>query len=180
MPFAARRFENTRQRVTRSDVLVLEMIERYEFLIADDKARLAVEHHEALRHVGKRRVEANVLRFELRFPLPQFLGARDDGRFEVTLNPVDLLDHQRDRAIGAPPVAVGLVVGSTDEAVQFFKIDSTGVVERLADLLRKKFVHDDHLPYKNRIQATSAKVVTVMVWLCSSQRPDLACGEISP
>ena len=84
-------------------------------LVADHQPPVAVEHQQRLRHVVDGGLEAQVLRLELRLALAQRRGAHLDQLFEPAVERVELLDHQRDRAVGAAAVAVGLLVGRGDE-----------------------------------------------------------------
>jgi hypothetical protein len=101
--------------MARPDIVRLEAIHLDVALITDDEAAAAVEHHEALGHVGDGGVEAQVLRLQIRLPRPQFLGTLDHEPLEVALDSIDLLDHQGHRSVGAPAVAVVLFIGAADE-----------------------------------------------------------------
>ena len=131
-----------------------------------------VEHQQALRHVVERGVEAHVLRLQLGLALAQLGGAFLDQPLQPAIELVELLDHQRDRAVGAPPVAVGLLVGRADQLAERVEIDLARRLVAFASCLGEQLVHG--------LRPLRVIGVTVMVWLCSSHRPDAACGEISP
>ena len=131
-----------------------------------------VEHQQRLRHVVERGVEPQVLRLQLLLALAQRGGALLHQPLEPAVELVELLDHQRDRAVGAAAVAVGLLVGGGDQLAELLGIDLARGLGRFRKLSGEKLVHG--------CQAASVIVVTVMVWLCSWQTPDAPCGEISP
>ena len=116
---------------------MLEAIHIDVALIAEDKARVAVEHDETLGHIGNCRVEAHVLRVQIGLPRSQFARALDDLMFQVAVDGVDLLDHQCHGSVGAPTVAVEFLIGTADEIAKAFQIDRSEFVGRLDELLRK-------------------------------------------
>jgi hypothetical protein len=125
------------QSVTGLDAFGLEAV-----LVADDEPGLAVEHRQALAHVGDGGLEAHVLRLQLGLALVQLLGTLDHRPFEVALNGVDLLDHERHGPVGASPVAVDIPVGIGDEGKQLLQINRSGSIGGLGDLPGEKLVHD--------------------------------------
>ena len=78
---------------------------------------------------------------QLLFPGPQFLCALGHQPFEIAIDLADLLDHQRHRPVGAPPVAIKLVIGVADEVSEPLDVDSTGRVRGLGKLVGNERVH---------------------------------------
>ena len=70
-------------------------------------------------------------------------------------------------------IVVRLLVSLGYERKQRLKIDVAGAFCRF-----RKLSGEELMPL--RYPAASAIVVTVIVWLWSSQTPDTRCGEISP
>jgi hypothetical protein len=66
-----------------------------------------------------------------------------------------LLDHQRHRSVGTPPIAIKLLISTGDEPRELSHINRAGGVGRFCDLPGDQTVHD-YVP-------TSANEVTVMV-----------------
>ncbi len=109
---------------------------------------------------------------QLFLALAQRGGALLDQALEAAVELVEFLDHQRDRAVGAPAVAVGLLVGRGDEPASASRSTSPEAVVAFASCLAKSLC--------TGYPAASVIAVTVMVWLWSSQTPEAPCGEISP
>jgi hypothetical protein len=92
---------------------------------------LAVEHAQALRHVLDGGFEALALQFELRMQLLAIAAA------EL----IELFDHQGDRALRPPAIAIGLVVSGADELGQRRDVERPCGVGRPDELLGEELVH---------------------------------------
>lgn len=165
-------FEKLAQRATGLHHVAGEAVHPDIALVADHQPPLAVEHQERLRHVVDGGLEPQVLRLELGLALAQRLGANLEQPLQPAVERVELLDHQRDRTVGAAAVAVRLLVGRAGELAQFVEIDLARGAGRLGKLSGEKLVHGRY--------AASVMAVTVMVWLCSWQTPAAPCSKISP
>ena len=134
-------FEQSAKRATGFHHFARQAVHAPVTLVADHQATLAVEHQQRLRHVVDGGLEPQVLRLELRLALAQRRGAHGDEFFEPAVELVELLDHQRDRAVGAAAVAVGLLVGSLDKLAQLVEIHLAGGSGRSRKLSGEKLVH---------------------------------------
>jgi hypothetical protein len=114
-------------------------------VVADHEPARCVEHQEGLRHVVDGRVEAHVLRLQLRFPLAQFARALLHQVLELPIEPVELLHHQHHGAIGPPPIAFGTFVGRADELAQPAEVNLAGFRKCLHGLSAEQLVHEFHL-----------------------------------
>jgi hypothetical protein len=110
-------------------------------VIADQQPGRGVEHEQRLRHVVDGRIETQVLLAELVFALAQRGGALGHLAFEAAIELVELLAHDRDRAVGAAAVVVGLLVGVRNERDQRVEIGLAGRVAGLGDLSGDELVH---------------------------------------
>ena len=110
-------------------------------MVADDETGVAIEHDEALRHVGDRRIEAQVLRLKIGFALSQLPRPLDHDLLELAVDRVDLLDHQRDRPVGPTPVAIDLVIGIFDQRNELIDVDFAGQRARFGGLPGKEAMH---------------------------------------
>ena len=144
--------------------------------IADHQPAIRAEHDQALRHVVDGGVEAQILLLQFGLARAQFGGALVDLLLEPAIELVDLLDHQRDGVLGAAPLALGLLIGGDHQRAELVEVDLARRAGRFRQLLREQLLHG-RLHYR---PTASLSAVTVMVWLCSSQQPEAACGEISP
>ncbi len=79
----------------------------------------------------------------------------DHELFKIAIDPVDLLDHQRHRSVGAPPVVIELVIRTADQRRELVQVNRARGVGRLCYLLGDEAVH--------YYAPTSANEVTVMV-----------------
>jgi hypothetical protein len=75
--------------------------------------------------------------------------------FEIAIDRIDLLDHQRHRSVRAPTIAIKLVVCTANQRYELAHINRAAGVGRFSDLLGDQAMHD-YAP-------TSANEVTVMV-----------------
>ena len=131
--------------------------------IAEQGQHGAVDVHDGAVLVGDHHALARRVQDGLELTLGHVLG--------VAVGLAQFLFHQ----VGGQPadaaLAIGFLVGLIDQFQQ--RIDVDAAIGRgtagLADLAFKQGMHQ-----------ASPMVVTVMVWLCSSQRPVKLCGAISP
>ncbi len=110
-----------------------------------------------------------------RLGLDKCLRPLDDCLLKSGVELVELLDHQRDGSVSPLPVAVRIVIGRRDKLRERRDID--GAARSGAFKLLGKKAPSRRLPIGQRRRilpggrrhATSESVMTVMVWLCSSQ-----------
>ena len=88
---------------------------------------------QALGHIGKGRFKAQVLRLQIRFPGSELLSVFLYDSFEIAIDRIDLLGHQRHRPIGPPPGAIEVVVGTADKIDEPIDVDLAGGVGRLGE-----------------------------------------------
>ena len=93
-------------------------------LVAEHEPPIAVVHAQSLRHVVEGRLQLEFL-LAVQFSRPLALA-------RVT---VELLDHERDGAVGAAAIAIHLLIGRADELRQPVEIDIAGWLRRLRQLL---------------------------------------------
>ena len=93
-------------------------------LVAEHEPHLGVVHAQPLCHV----IEGHI---QLEFLLAQQFGC-PLALAQVTL---ELVDHERDGAVGAAALAIRLLVGGADELHQHLQIDLAGWSRRLRQLL---------------------------------------------
>ena len=84
---------------------------------------------------------AKILRLQLGLALAQRGGALLHELIEPAIELLKLLDHQRDRAIGAVAIVVRLLVGLRDEREQRLKVHFAGVLGCFCELSGKELMH---------------------------------------
>ena len=68
-------------------------------------------------------------------------GSLLDHPLEAAIEPIQLLDHQRDRTIGAPTVLVGLLVGAGNQLGEQLEADLAGFFAGLGKLSCDELMH---------------------------------------
>jgi hypothetical protein len=81
------------------------------------------------------------LRPQVGVPGFQQLRAFGHETFEIAIDRIDLLDHQRHRPIGTPPVTIEFFVSEADKLGEPAGIHRTRRIGRLGDLLDDETVH---------------------------------------
>ena len=92
-------------------------------------------------HVPERGIEPKILRLQLGLAVAKRSGALLHQLIEPAIELLNLLDHQRDRAIGAMAIVIRLLVGLRDEREQRLKVQFAGVLGRFCELSGKEFMH---------------------------------------
>ena len=159
-PAASRypRLENGTQRHAGFDQIAREPGELGVTVVANNQALVAVEHAQAMGHVPERGIEQKILCLQLGLALAKRCGALLHQLIESAIELLKLLDHQRDRAIGAMAIVIRLLVGLRDEREQRLE----GPLRRSVWPLLQAVWQGVYAP---ACSGTSAIVVTVIVWL---------------
>ena len=111
-------------------------------VVADHQPCRGIEHQQRLRHVVEGGVEPQVLGLQLFLALAQRRGSLFDQSLEAAIEPIQFLDHQRDRAIGPPPVMMRLVVGARDQLAEQLDVDTAAGLGGLRKLSGKEAIHE--------------------------------------